>query len=214
MFKSQCALHRSDDGPDADDHVHEERLHAWRCIADFPAWSRTVQSRRPALTSKDRHSHLRAASGTRRSYEIAESDNQRNRAFRSDSGGGRDQRQQGTQQATKSDAGFPDLPGTWRLSLLRSHGSYVDDWLRTSRVFLLGASRPKGPFLDPVRDVCVGELLSGSVHSAEKATQVSRHYDKGCGHSLDRQTVFRQNIFRFSLGFPVDKQDHPNQDTR
>ena len=53
--------------------------------------------------------------------------------------------------------------------------------------------------------------LSRSIHSAEKAAEVSRQRDDDYGHSLDRQAVSRQDLFLVSPGFPMDEPHHTDQ---
>src|ERR1700731_1163769 len=56
-----------------------------------------------------------------------------------------------------------------------------------------------------------GTLLSRSIHSAEKAAEVSRQRDDDYGHSLDRQAVSRQDLFLVSPGSPMDEPHHTDQ---
>src|SRR6266446_7335870 len=59
-----------------------------------------------------------------------------------------------------------------------------------------------------------GTLLSWSIHSAEKAAEVSRQRDNDYGHSLDRQAVSGQDLFLFPPGSHVDEPHHTDQDAR
>src|ERR1700722_545911 len=57
-----------------------------------------------------------------------------------------------------------------------------------------------------------GTVLSRSIHSTEKAAEVSRQCDDDYGHSLDRQTVSGQDLFVFPWGSPMDEPHEPDQD--
>jgi hypothetical protein len=55
--------------------------------------------------------------------------------------------------------------------------------------------------------------LSGSIHSAEKAAEVSRQRDDDHGHSLDRQAVSGQDLFLVPSGSPMNEPHHPDQNS-
>src|SRR6266481_8855990 len=53
-----------------------------------------------------------------------------------------------------------------------------------------------------------GTPLSRSIHTTEKAAEVSRQCDNDYGHSLDRQAVSGQDLFLFPPGSHVDEPHH------
>src|SRR6266436_1538584 len=104
--------------------------------------------------------------------------------------------------------------------LLFRHSTYLICSFQTLPMLLFVLPNPPAASDCPIgrsTDSCLrrfGTLLSRSIHSTEKAAEVSRQCNDDYGHSLDWQAVSGQDLFLVPSGSPMDEPHHPDQDGR